>query len=394
MRNLTLYHANVTLTSLDAAYVIITNLTCIVSICGCLITCMLYLMYPDIRTTARKLLVCLSVANFIQNIAGILQAVTYYKTLQFPDERNYLCQAAASASVVGHVASALWTCAVTLYVFLFFSLQATVLANRMVYVFYAFCFGVPVLLAVDGRMSNVYGYDVTDILYFHHPALCWISDRVANTLQWSLITIEGWIIAAYFICLVLFFVINCCLYCQSGQPGKGLSPVSSSEDMVQQMTTQAAARQLRYVPFIFCMLRVWGTAHFLFTEYPTKRHLQAFDWLLVIRAFGDNLQGLANCILFCVTTAKIRRMVARNVRRWCTCCGTWCRRQQRRLAEEKWMPHPIVRMGRSIGKSGSKKRSLDGSDLDISGISLELPTVTPEDLEEVKYTEDEVLFER
>ena len=56
------------------------------------------------------------------------------------------------------------------------------------------------------------------------------------------------------------------------------------------------------------------------------------------------------------------------------------------------MPQPIVRMRRGIAKA-SKRRSVDGSDLDISGISLDLPS-TSEDLEEVKYTEDEVLFER
>ena len=104
------------------------------------------------------------------------------------------------------------------------------------------------------------------------------------------------------------------------------------------------------------------------------------------------MQGLANCILFCLTTVKIRRMVARNARRWCACCCTWCHRQQRRLAEERWMPQPIVRMRRGIARV-SKNRSVDGSDLDISGISLELPS-TSEELEEVKYTEDEVLFER
>jgi hypothetical protein len=68
-----MYHANVTLTSLDAAYVIVTNLTCLASLCGCMVVMSLYLMYPDIRTTARKLVVCLSCANFLQCITGILQ---------------------------------------------------------------------------------------------------------------------------------------------------------------------------------------------------------------------------------------------------------------------------------------------------------------------------------
>ena len=58
---------------------------------------------------------------------------------------------------------------------------------------------------------------------------------------------------------------------------------SSRDDVIEEMAIQTAAKQLRYVPLIYCMLRVWGTAHFLFTEYPTKRHLRAFDWLLVIR---------------------------------------------------------------------------------------------------------------
>lgn len=42
-----------------------------------------------------------------------------------------------------------------------------------------------------------------------------------------------------------------------------------------------------------------------------------------------------------------------------------------------------------------KRRSADGSDLDISGISLDLPTTEEMALEEEpKYTEDEILFER
>ncbi|KAK7100914.1 G-protein coupled receptor 157-like [Littorina saxatilis] len=391
MRNVSMYPTNLTLTSLDAAYIITTNLTCVTSICGCLSIIGLYLMYPDIRTTARKLLVCLSVANFIQCVAGLLQAATYYKTIQFPNERKFFCEGAASTYVIGQVASALWTCAVTIYLFLSVSLRAIVLANKLVYLFYVFCFGMPLIVATAAGVSDVYGYDVTDILYFKHPTTCWISDRVSNTVDWYLVTVEGWVIATYYLSIVLFVVINCSIYCKSRKT-KGLNNASDNDDVIEDMAIQTAARQLRYVPLIYCLLRVWGTGHFLFTEYPTKRHLRAFDWLLIIRAFGDNAQGLANCILFCVTTKKIRRMVARRTRKCCSCFTTWCQRQQRRLAEEKWMPQPIVRMRRTIHKV-NKRRSIDGSDLDISGISLELPS-TAEELEEVKYTEDEVLFER
>jgi hypothetical protein len=71
-----------------------------------------------------------------------------------------------------------------------------------------------VIVATAAGFSDVYGYDVTDILYFDHLAVCWISDRVSNTLEWSFLTVEGWVIAAYFVCLTLFVVINCSIFCQ------------------------------------------------------------------------------------------------------------------------------------------------------------------------------------
>ena len=72
------------------------------------------------------------------------------------------------------------------------------------------------LVATAAGVSDVYGYDVTDILYYDHPAVCWISDRVANTAEWCLVTVEGWVIATYFITLILFVVINCSVICQVG----------------------------------------------------------------------------------------------------------------------------------------------------------------------------------
>ena len=68
-----MYHANVSLTSLDAAYVITTNLTCLASMCGCIVVVILFCLYSEVRTTSRKLMVCLGCANFIQCIAGLLQ---------------------------------------------------------------------------------------------------------------------------------------------------------------------------------------------------------------------------------------------------------------------------------------------------------------------------------
>lgn len=70
------------------------------------------------------------------------------------------------------------------------------------------------MVAISAGIADVYGYDITDILYFDHPTVCWISDKVTNKLDWYLITIEGWVIATYFITTLLFNVINFSVICK------------------------------------------------------------------------------------------------------------------------------------------------------------------------------------
>lgn len=60
------------------------------------------------------------------------------------------------------------------------------------------------------------------------------------------------------------------------------SPEAEGTTM-EDMAAQSATRKMRYIPLIYCFLRMWGTGHLLFTEYPAVRHMRAFDWLLVIR---------------------------------------------------------------------------------------------------------------
>jgi hypothetical protein len=71
-----------------------------------------------------------------------------------------------------------------------------------------------VVVATAAGFSDVYGYDITDVLYYAHPTVCWVSDRVANALDWKLLTVEGWVVATYFATLPLFLITICAILCQ------------------------------------------------------------------------------------------------------------------------------------------------------------------------------------
>ena len=113
--------------------------------------------------------------------------------------------------------------------------------------------------------------------------------------------------------------------------------------------------------------------------------------------FGDNAQGFFHCLLLCYGTTKIRHAVIRRMRICCYCCGSCI--NQRSLSDNRWvLLRPIVRASEaSVGQRGANsKRSVDVSDLDVSRISLEMPTV-----EECEYqamsldeSEDEVVFDK
>ena len=70
---------------------------------------------------------------------------------------------------------------------------------------------------------------------------------------------------------------------------------------------------------------------------PTMNNNETIFDKFSFKAFSDNLQGLANCILFCLMTPKIRYMVQSALRK--VCCGCWCfwrDRRRRRLLEESF----------------------------------------------------------
>jgi hypothetical protein len=369
-----------TLTGVDDAYVIISNFMAIASMASCLLIVSIYVAYKDVRTTSRLLLVLLSCADFIVNVATLLQTATYYKSFTFPSQKSFLCQTAAGVMVYSQVCAALWTTALTFYLFLSISGRCIKVARSVFIFFNVFCWLMPMVVSLSADIAGVYGYNMTDIVLYKHPSSCWIGNKVKNPLSWFFLTVEGWVIAAYIIVSILYLVISWTICCKKTK-GKQIS----GDDIGWAIEEQRANEQLRFIPVIYVCTRIWGTGYFLFTQYPHSRHPRASDWLMIIKAFGDNSQGLVNVIFFCLATKQVRHTLATALYRYCSCFSGWYSRHKF-IGTEKWMR--VQQIVRRTARLPRRSRNLDGSDLDLSGISLDLPAPDAE------FAEDEVIFEQ
>ncbi|CAL1533500.1 unnamed protein product [Lymnaea stagnalis] len=225
-----------------------------------------------------------------------------------------------------------------------------------------------------------------DILLYQHPTPCWISNRVKNKLAWYLLTVEGWVMAAFVTVSLAYLSVTWAIIRQRNK-GK----VVTGENVIEELALRTANQQLRFIPVIYVCTRIWGTGYFLFTRYPENSHLRASDWLLILKAFGDNSQGLANAIFFCLATQQIRSIMHKKLKTCCACFSGWCRRHKI-IGPERWTAvSSIVRM-RKGQLPNRRSRNLDESDLDLSGISLELPPPGGDCVD--NGNEDDVIFER
>ncbi|XP_041357814.1 G-protein coupled receptor 157-like [Gigantopelta aegis] len=362
---------NVTLTSADYAYIAIVNVTSLLSMMGNLAVIGWYTMYKDVRTHGRRMIMFLCVANFVCNFGGILQVATYFKSVTYLEERGVLCETASMFTIYGSVSSFLWVDCVAFYVFMCVTLRLITVVNRLDWLFHVFSWGMPAIITLCAGASDVFGYDDDDVRHRRHATPCWISDRVDNQMEWYYVTIEGWAVLTYVFGGILYIVITITVQCQKGRVRQRHV---DKEYVIEDMAISTANKQLRFIPAIFIALRMWGTMHLMVFKYGPMVSSRLADWLLIVKGFGDNALGIANCVIFLLATKPLRQRLVKNFRKNITSCTSWCRRNK---PNESWKPSVIFR------KIKTRKHNA----LDISEISLDFP-------DQDEMLEDEIVFER
>ena len=140
---------------------VIVGVTCVLSVFGASLIILTYVLFKDLRTTARQLLVNLSVADIF--VAGSHFVGLFTNFDRFVHQVNpafdTLCTVQAAVTMCGTLASFLWTVAIGLYMFMVIVRRQPHLAKKLVYAFYPFCWGVPMVVTIIFGANKLLGFE-------------------------------------------------------------------------------------------------------------------------------------------------------------------------------------------------------------------------------------------
>ena len=125
--------------------------TCVLSVLGAGLIILTYVAFRDLRTTARKLLVNLSIADIVVAVSHFVGLFTNYERFLYNGNSGNMdvgCAVQGAFTMYSSIASILWTIAVALYMFTVIILRKPTTAKRTVPVYFLVCWGVPVVFTV------------------------------------------------------------------------------------------------------------------------------------------------------------------------------------------------------------------------------------------------------
>ena len=143
------------------------GITCVLSVLGASLIILTYVAFKDLRTTARQLLVNLSVADMfvagshfvglLTNYRRFLTKPCLFSSSELPSDT--WCDIQGGLTMFGTIASFLWTVGVAVYLLLIIVLRWPAVAKRLVYFLYVLCWGIPAALVIAFGVAGYLGFE-------------------------------------------------------------------------------------------------------------------------------------------------------------------------------------------------------------------------------------------
>jgi len=259
--------------------------TCVLSMIGTFFIVFSYFRWKDLQTTSRLLLVYLSLADFLTAVGNLVGSIS-------PNEGT-LCTAQSFVTTYSSMVSFHWTVYIAWYLYLCMPGNSVNPAKILPF-FHMFAWGLPLAIVITALAMDKLGPSTV--------GWCWIgSDEyvmpVDEVVMWGWITGKAWEIISYIITFILYYLIR--------RKMRQMMKISPSFRSGTSLAMTKADTKLALIPFIFVCIRIWGTADFIMLAVSGED--PDLKWLKVMQGMGDSAQGLANGILFCLATTKVRQ---------------------------------------------------------------------------------------
>ncbi|KAK0156230.1 G-protein coupled receptor 157 [Merluccius polli] len=279
--------------------------SCALSLVGSSLIMLTYVLWSDLRTTPRQLLVCLSLSDW-------LSATSYaYGVWRIFETDSVDCVVQGAISTFANTSSFFWTVAIAVYLYVSIVKSNQRLADSLVLFFHCASWGIPLAITVAALCLNKIGFDGSEV----SVGWCWVRIQAPDYIVWILLTGKVWEFLAYLILPLLYVLIKRHIH-RAHAALSEYRPILASSSPSHALSAMAD-RKLTLIPVIFIVLRIWSTVRFLLllADSPARKN----PVLVTLHGIGNTFQGAANCIMFVLFTRPIRMRLATAL--CCGCCS-------------------------------------------------------------------------
>ncbi|XP_033742969.1 G-protein coupled receptor 157-like [Pecten maximus] len=294
---------DVTPVSDGMTYAYLTLIVSLLSLTGGVGIIVLYILYKNLRTQARKLLVYLSLMDAMIAFGNILGVIWVLHRDGPVIRRNMTyCQIQSALTIFSSIGAFCWTTIMALCLFMSIVRTNMTFTARYMKLFHLISWGLPSIVTVTAWSSDVLGYDHN----MTQASWCWIDPLVPNVMVWQLFTGKVW----EFSCSALTTGLSLAVVVYIRRKANK-SPTSKSNRKSKRAAIESANRKLMFVPLVFILCRFWGTLRFFVGNFaPEYENKPEFNWVVPMQGIGDSAQGFVNFVVYFCMTDVVRRRVS------------------------------------------------------------------------------------
>ena len=179
----------------DLTVKIIVCASCLLSMAGSLLIIFTFLAWPDIRTEPRKILLYLSIADFVAAASYLHGTIEDFK------ENSTDCIVQSALSTFSNVSSFFWTMSLAVYLYVTIVKVDKTRADKLLWIFHLISWGIPLIIVVSAVSCGGLGYDDSYI----SVGWCWVDLDNEFYLLWILLAGKIWELLAYITLPFLYF---------------------------------------------------------------------------------------------------------------------------------------------------------------------------------------------
>ncbi|XP_071332074.1 G-protein coupled receptor 157 [Trachinotus anak] len=280
--------------------------SCALSFVGSSLIVLTYIVWSDLRTTPRRLLVYLSVSDWLSAVSYAFGVWRVFQT----DSVDCIVQGAVST--FANTSSFFWTVAIAVYLYVFIVRSSQRVADSLELIFHLVSWGVPLIITIAAVSLNKIGYNASEM----SVGWCWVRIHAPDRVLWMLLTGKIWEFLAYLTLPVLYILIKRHIHIAHAALSE-YRPILAHRAPAHSFSSMAD-RKLTLIPVIFIVLRIWSTVRFilLLAGSPARQN----PVLVTLHGIGNTSQGAANCIMFVLFTRPLRTRLCSAL-----CCCSKCR---------------------------------------------------------------------